>query len=516
MATLSNIVMRETDLQDADLDWIRLLVGDWQLIADLAFADLVLWVPTAGGEWLAIAHIRPTTGRMVFVEDMVGMRSARRRRPLLNEAFETQRIVRGQDPGWLTDDDGIRQDAVPVVRDGRSVAVMSRCTNPALMRVPSRLELTFQATSDVLVRMVSEGTFPSREVPTGHRRGAPRVSDGMIRLDVDGDIQYASPNAVSALHRLGHNGEVFGRSLAEIATGVLRDLAPVDETLALVVTGRAPWRTEIETRAGHVTLRAVPLMTGGERAGAVILLRDVSELRRRERELMTKDATIREIHHRVKNNLQTVAAVLRLQARRLPQGEAARAALDEAVRRVGTIALVHETLSQGFDEMVDFDDVARRTISSLVEVANANASVRAELVGSFGRVRAEDATSLSMIVAELVSNAVEHGLAATGGTVTVEAHRSEPADGTLAPPAATLPGGVGDDAGDDAEVLTVVVRDDGAGLPEGFTPTGRSLGTQIVSSLVSDLRGTIRWERAEPSGTAVVFTARLRTPKRTP
>ncbi len=97
----------------------------------------------------------------------------------------------------------------------------------------------------------------------------------------------------------------------------------------------------------------------------------MSELRRRERELITKDATIREIHHRVKNNLQTVAALLRLQARRMPD-EAARAALEEAVRRVGTIALVHETLSQGFDETVDFDEIAVRGLQAVAEVAKAS------------------------------------------------------------------------------------------------------------------------------------------------
>ena len=105
-------------------------------------------------------------------------------------------------------------------------------------------------------------------------------------------------------------------------------------------------------------LRAIPLRPTGERTGGIVLLRDVTELRRRDRELVTKDATIREIHHRVKNNLQTVAALLRLQARRIgvPEG---RVALEEAVRRVGAIAVVHETLSQAFDETVDFDEVDR-------------------------------------------------------------------------------------------------------------------------------------------------------------
>ena len=493
MATLTDILRAETDLDDVDLNWLRLLVGDWQIISDLTFADLVLWVPTRSGEWLVVAHARPTTGRMVFAEDIVGTRTPRSRRPLLNESFASRRTVRDQDPGWI-DDDGIRQDAVPVVHNGRAVAVMSRCTNPAYLRVPSRLELTYMSTGDAMCRMIASGAFPSSEVPTGQRRGAPRVGDGIVRLDVDGVITYASPNAISGLHRIGHVGAVIGVTLAEITTGVLRDHAPVDETLALVVTGRAPWSTEVETRAGHVTMRAIPLVEREQRVGAVIIMRDVSELRRRERELMTKDATIREIHHRVKNNLQTVAAVLRLQARRMPS-EDARVALQEAVRRVGTIALVHQTLSQALDETVDFDDIVRRSSSSVVEVARTEEPVRTQLVGSFGRLRAEDATSLSMVMAELVSNAVEHGLASTGGELVIEARRD--AD----------PNDPSDDAG---ELLTVCVSDDGVGLPDGFTPQGDSLGTQIVSSLVQDLRGHIRWERREPRGTTVTFTAKLR------
>ncbi|WP_409483543.1 sensor histidine kinase [Arsenicicoccus dermatophilus] len=495
MATLTDTLRSETTLDAADINWLRLLVGDWQLLSDLTFADMVLWVPTPSGEWLVVAHARPTTGRMVFVEDIVGTRRVRRRRPALNEAYASRRIVRDQDPGWL-DDEGVRVDAIPVVHEGRAIAVMSRCTNPAYLRVPSRLELSYMSAGDALCRMTAAGSFPSSEVPTGQRRGAPRIGDGMVRLDVDGVITYASPNAISALHRIGHVGPVIGVTLAEITTEVLRDHAPVDETLALVVTGRAPWRTEVETRAGHVTMRAIPLVERQDRVGAVIVMRDVSELRRRERELMTKDATIREIHHRVKNNLQTVAAVLRLQARRLPPGEA-RVALDEAVRRVGTIAMVHETLSKGFDEMVDFDDVVRRSINNVVEVARTEEPVRAELRGSFGRLRAEDATSLSMVVAELVSNAVEHGLAPAGGELVIDARRGPD------------PRGSEEDRG---ELLTVTVADDGVGLPAGFTPQGESLGTQIVSSLVQDLRGHISWAPRQPRGTLVSFTAKLRNP----
>jgi len=485
---LTDVLREQTDLEPADVEWLHLLVGDWQLLSDLSFADLVLWVPSRSNGWIAVAHVRPTTGPMVFFDDLVGRRVGQGRRPLLDQAWTGLRIIRERDPEWR-DDMPIREEAIPVVRSGRAIAVLTRHTNLASMRTPSRLELTYLATADALARMIASGEFPTAgAAATGQRRGAPRVGDGVIRLDADGTVNYASPNAISAIHRLGHVGDVVGASLSQIAAEVLHDEAPVDESLALVTGGRAPWRTEVESRGASVSLRAIPLMEGGRRVGAIVLLRDVSELRRRERELLTKDATIREIHYRVKNNLQTVAALLRLQARRLPESEG-KVALDEAVRRVAVIALVHETLSQGFDESVDFDEIAARGLAAVVEVATRERTVEASRTGGFGRLRAEDATALAMVVSELVQNAVEHGLAASGGRLTVDAQRST--------------------EGED-ELLSVTISDDGVGLSEGFDPDRAGLGTQIVTSLVQDLRGRITWERAKPRGTTVRFVARLR------
>jgi two-component sensor histidine kinase len=487
--TLNEVLQTATDLEPAEAEWLHLLIGDWQLIADLSFADLVLWVPGGIEGWLAVAHVRPTTGQMVFFEDVVGRRTHRGRQSLLDQAYLDRRIVRQKDP-IFHDDTPVREEAIPVVKGGRALAVLTRHTNLAAMRTPSRLELTYQALADALARMIAAGEFPHASAPTGQRRGAPRVGDGVIRLDVNGVVSYASPNALSAIHRLGHVGDVIGELLAKVVADLLRDESPVDESLALVVTGRASWRTEVGSRGASVSMRAIPLTEGGQRVGALLLLRDVSELRRRERELLTKDATIREIHHRVKNNLQTVAALLRLQARRLPEGEG-RTALEEAVRRVGVIALVHETLSHGFDETVNFDDIAVRGLQAITEVAKIEHPITSTVSGSFGMVRAEDAAAMAMIISELVQNAVEHGLAEmNGGHIALEAERTT------------------DDGGQ--EFLAVSITDDGAGLPEDFRPGRSGLGTQIVQSLVQDLRGRITWEAAEPRGTRVRFLARLR------
>jgi two-component sensor histidine kinase/PAS domain-containing protein len=488
VATLSELLRGRTRLSDHDVEWLHLLVGDWQLIADLSFADLILWVWSVDDVWEAVAHVRPNTGQLVFVEDQVGrVAEPGHVSRLLGEAAAEQRIVRVRQPPDVPEVT-IREEFIPVIRRDHVVAVLTRHTNLWTTRTPSRLEITYLATADALCRMVTGGEFPHAGAPTGLRRGAPRVGDGVIRLDVEGTVTYASPNAVSALHRLGHRGEVVGASLAQIVTDNLRENNPVDEGLPLVVTGRQPWRTEVVTGGTAVSMRAIPLTEAGQRFGAIVLLRDVGELRRRERELMTKDATIREIHHRVKNNLQSVAALLRLQARRVPEG-GAKTALEEAERRVGTIAMVHDQLSQGFDETVAFDPIAERGLRAVVDVTANGAPVKTELVGSFGQLRAEDATSLAMILSELVQNAIEHGLGERGGQVSIRADRSA------------------DELGQ--PMVAVTVQDDGRGI-DPARPPGSGLGTQIVQSLVADLQGRISWEAAIPRGTRVRFTASLR------
>jgi two-component sensor histidine kinase len=324
-----------------------------------------------------------------------------------------------------------------------------------------------------------------------------RVGDGFVRTDVQGAVTYASPNALSAFRRLGLTGDLVGQQLARVTRELVPPSdQPVDEAVTAVVSGRAPRATELENADASLVVRAMPLLRAGAWNGSLLLLRDVTELRRRERELVTKEATIREIHHRVKNNLQTVAALLRLQSRRMSVTEA-RVALEEATRRVAAIAVVHETLSQSFDESVDFDDVADRLRAMVVEMsssavpgdATSGQAVTSQRQGSFGRLRAELATSLSMVLVELLQNAVEHGFDGGRGCVRVVVRRSP--DG-----------------------LQVSIEDDGRGLPADFDPTGEgSLGIAIVRTLVeSELGGRIAFGSAPGGGPGPGTTATVTVP----
>jgi len=497
--TLSDLARDLTNLSGPELEWLHSLVSDWQLLADLSFADLILWVPLhtpqdgQSSGWVAVAQMRPTTGPTSFPDDVVGTQVVPGERPVLDTARVERRIHRESDPDW-TSGVPVRAEAIPVTRNGQVIAVIERSTNLNGARTPSRLELTYLAGADDLARMVSEGTFPYPGSDTMLVR-SPRVGDGLLRLDAMGRVTFASPNAQSAYRRLGLAADLMGTDLGS-ATAQLAASgapgAPVDESLMLVARGRAPREIEIDVNGTVVQLRSIPLVVGGQRTGSLVLVRDVTELRRRERELLTKEATIREIHHRVKNNLQTVAALLRLQARRMSAPEA-RAALNEAVRRVGSIAIVHETLSHAPEEIVDFDDIADRVAMMAGEVSSPEVRITPKITGQFGMLPATVATPLAMVLTELLQNALQHGFGSTP--------RSVADAGIIEVVAARAP-----------ELLTVTVTDSGAGLPPGFDlENTTSLGLQIVRTLVEgELSGRISLRARAGGGTIAVVDLPVR------
>jgi two-component sensor histidine kinase len=452
---------------------IRELTADWQLLADLSFADLILWVPLRKDfkSWptgyVAVAHIRPTTAATVFPQDVIGDEIAWGARPRIDQALSGAEIVRDAQPekfGELL----IKEETIPVIFEEQVIAVISRHRNAELMRQPSRLELNYREVAHNVYRMVAEGTFPYTE----HSElfdSAVRVGDGLIRLDVSGAVIYASPNAISAFNRMGLAGELDGNVLGEIARKVSQIKREAhEEAMEVSLSGKSLRRVEIENTRGTIDLLVLPLLAGGDRIGAIVLLQNVTELRRRERELVTKDATIREIHHRVKNNLQTVSALLRLQSRRI-EDPAASAALNEAVRRIASIALVHETLSSSTEASVAFDDVLDRLIKHALELSPRMGELNIARTGELGSLDPRIATPLSLVVTELIHNALEHGLAESGANLTVEVSRLE-------------------------DAAQIVIFDDGVGLPDGFTILeSANLGLQIVRTLTeNELKGTIK------------------------
>lgn len=457
MSTLGDLLAEHTVLPGGAVDHLHAVVGEWQLLADMSFADYLMWVRRDDGTLVCVAQCRPNTAPTLLITDAVGT---------------------------LVTPEGLLAP-VPVRYDGDAVAWLTRQSADDGRHTSSPLESAYLDCAAKLLDMVAEGSFPN-VADLAISRSSPRVGDGFVRLGVDGVVSYASPNALSAYHRMGLTAELEGHNLIGITRPLISDpfeARELAEHVGASVAGGAGMRLEIDAGGATVLLRTLPLVVAGESAGAAVLVRDVTEVKRRDRALLSKDATIREIHHRVKNNLQTVAALLRLQARRTNNDEA-RDALMESVRRVAAISQVHEALSMSVDEEVNLDEVLDRILPVMNDVARVDAPIRIRREGAMGVLDAARATALVLVVTELVQNAVQHGFehAERQGSVVIRAERS-------------------------ARWLDVWVHDDGRGLPVEFAlETSDRLGLQIVRTLVSaELDGTLAMRPGAAGGTDVVL-----------
>jgi len=391
MATLSELISENSKLSNDEAEHLAQLVAEWRLLADLSFADLILWLP-----------------------------------------------IRKDEKSWP---------------EG------------------SKLELNYLEIALKIFQMVVDGNFPIRN-SLYSSESAPRVGDGLIRLDTNGVVFFASPNARSALSRVGFESELEGKNLGEVFSNLSKeDNQPTDESWQTSLSGKFLRRAEYESAAAVIDLLVIPLTQKEDRIGAIVLLHNVTELRNRDRALVTKDATIKEIHHRVKNNLQTVSALLRLQSRRVSDPMAS-AALNEAVRRVASIALVHESLSNQSSELLEFDQVFEQIVKNALDLNPRK--IQFKKVGDFGSFDSKTATALSLVVTELIHNAIEHGLSQSGDLLSVEILKN----------------------GNDYKVS---VSDNGVGLPDDFNiEKSANLGLQIANTLTkNELNGSIRLVRLD-------------------
>ena len=459
-------------------DVLRLgeLTAEWQLLADLSFADLVLWIPKRQDQksWpeghRAVAQIRPMTAATVFTHDLIGNEVTWGSRTDLDQALSSGEIIRDSRAEQVGEIE-IKVECIPVFFLDRVIAVISRHRNLETMRTPSRLELNYREIANHIYRMIAEGNFPVKD-NVYLAEAAPRVGDGLVRINVSGEVLFASPNARSALNRVGWDKDVEGQNFGQVLDSLVSAISPLnpkEENWQISMSGKQLRREEFENSGGVLDLLAIPLTEGDNRIGAVVLVHNVTELRRKDRALISKDATIREIHHRVKNNLQTVSALLRLQARRIEDPKAS-AAIEEAVRRVVSIALVHETLSATSQDLVQFDEVITKIIQGASELNIRPNEIQIKKVGEFGLISSMVATPLALVLTELIHNALEHGLSISGDLVELRINRQ-------------------------AASMTITVTDNGAGIPNDFSlELNTNLGLQIVQTLTkNELAGKIEF-----------------------
>jgi two-component system, sensor histidine kinase PdtaS len=307
----------------------------------------------------------------------------------------------------------------------------------------------------------------------GERLGRLGVHDGIMVIDAAGRIEYISAPAEHLYRRLGYADNLVKTQLQELETNEYicfkamerdvcleqrvqeHDLVWIKRVVPLVAGDDASWPSRLIGR------RAVP-------TGAIVVISDVTDELQKEHELKIKTAMIQEIHHRVKNNLQTIAALLRLQARRTTSSEVADQ-LRESIGRIISVAVVHEFLSHEETSVINIHEVSNRILAEVrTGVLDHSRPITLSLEGIRGfTLPAQQATSCALIINELVQNAVEHAFVGLpGGSIVVK-------------------------LAEQGDSLYIEIQDDGRGLPHDFDPVRQGgLGLQIVRSLVrEDLKG---------------------------
>lgn len=444
--------MRWEGLSEKQTRRIRVLLSGLNLASDLAHAMVTLYVLPPDGKKLWIAgQAQPETGFIPHQLSEEEEPTSLMEEPLVWRSIVNCQPISGKREWAL----GVFLDmqVYPLLdEDGRSFAAVSfevGSNEPDVPDQPAFIEMAYQFLNGL------EGMVQGK----AYNRLSPR--DGLLIVEKSGRILAANDTARNIFSVLGAS-HIVGRRISDrqVRLGIVRNS---------FFTGE-PAHAELEKHNLVIAQRTIPIMLDGNPEWVVAVLTDVTELKKKEQELLIKSAVIQEIHHRVKNNLQTIASLLRLQARR-SDSPAVKAALQETINRILSISVVHEFLSQQDEEVIDVAVVARNIFNVIIEnMLDPSVELKTSFEGGTIILPSWQATSIALMINELTQNAIEHAfIGRNKGFIGVRMTSDETGCG-------------------------VEIYDDGIGLPENFTiGSSRSLGLQIVRTLVeSDLGGTIR------------------------
>jgi two-component sensor histidine kinase len=447
------------------------------LLADLSRADVLICLRDNTGVRVC-TYARPHSIAPAYEQSPLGQTLAREGHADVYETLEQNRILRR-----IRD---VPHEGAPIQREAFPLRAGERSAFGALVIDTNLLEVErMRRRSRVFQQAIRDLKLMAMR---GEPEGAGAVSpfgefDGVLFADYAGVIRYMSGVATNLYRIIGYTEALSGRPLTFLETG---DAELFNRALT---EKRCIERASIE-RGREWVKKAIPIQEtdgllwlnrGLRMAGVLIAVHDDTDARARERELKIKTTMIKEVHHRVKNDLQTVAALLRMQSRRM-QTEEARTALGEAVNRILSIAVIHEFLSAQDSRIINIRDIAGRILNQMQQgVLDPNREIKLRLNGPNIFLTARQATSCALVINELLQNALEHGYdqRARGGTISLSFQ----------------------DGGDRVELR---VHDDGRGLPEDFDLNRvDSLGLRIVRMLVTDdLKGTI--EMVTDNGVSVL------------
>ncbi len=449
MKTLAEYCRTYTKLTAMQCELLKHMSVCFPFVADLTHAHVVAYaVASQQGKFIVLSHDKPHTIFSPVELAAPGSMVSMIEEPLVSYTLRTGKPVHGKRE-WSFGS-SLDMHTFAIHDNGNVIAVVSFESSGEDSRVNGYGQLLETA------RLI---LINARKKLEREMYRSISASDGIIIADKYNRIIFANLAAVRIYKVLGAVN-LIGCHLSD------RQLTMhiTKETIA----SNRPYEKELEAGGLVLLQRNLPIMEGGQLQRRVVVISDVTEVRQKDKEILIKSAVIQEIHHRVKNNLQTIASLLRLQARRSGSAEV-KAALKESVNRILSISVVHEFLSQQDGEHIDVLEITRNILDLVAKnMMDSEFVLETRFTGPDIVLPSKQASNLALIVNELILNALEHAFE----------HRQT--------------GLIGLDTRVEEQTYFLDLYDDGSGIPADFdVHRAKSLGLQIVRTLiVDDMGGT--------------------------
>lgn len=466
---LRNLCEINTNLSDEDIEELEKFEKNLPVIASLVgevvFIDCLTRDSDAA---IVVAEAKATNYPTLYKNSVVGMLALRENEPAVLRTLELG--METTDLKAITQENKmVKQKTVPIKNDrGKVIGVLIMEKDITKDVDESRSMEILSETTEQLAQTLINLKVVDNENTVDYNL----FNDAIIIFDDSGISVYANYNAEELYKKLGYRDKIVSMKFDNLALNEMnfKDIINKGQSMML------------EANMGRLCLQVKYSVTKGKNNFRVIMLiKDITEIKQKEKELILKSVAIKEIHHRVKNNLQTIASILRLQSRRINSTEA-RKSFYESISRVLSIAAVHEVLAQNGIEDIDIKNI----LIKIKENAMRNSiqfskNIDVELLGDNFNVDSDKATSIAIVVNELLENCLKHGF-------------NELEEGHIK---IIIKKGI--------MFSSISVVDNGKGFSLGSVREN-SLGLNIVNSIVKDkLNGDINIESNESGTKALLY-----------
>ncbi|MEG1255506.1 histidine kinase N-terminal domain-containing protein [Clostridium sp.] len=452
-----------TNLDEDDILKIEQMSFCIKSLADVVNADVFIDCPTReADEAIVVAEAKPVNRPSMYQNSVVGELALRDNEPA---------VLRTLDLGIVTKDlkavtqehINVRQTVSPIENNGKVIGVLI-----------VEKDITEKMNQNKHMEMLAEGYEQLANTLVSLTENENSITDhldeAVIIFDENGVVRFKNPTADLLYKKLGYKEDLIGMDYDNLA---------LDNTNFTEVMS-SPKCDECEVHLGKLFFKVKRVILTDKNLKLVIMIRDITIMKEKEKELILKSVAIKEIHHRVKNNLQTIASLLRLQARR-SDSQQTKDALNESMNRILSIAATHEILSQeGLDE-VSIQEVITNIKNNAIRYFNvANKNVEVNVIGDNFKVSSDKATSIALVVNELLQNSMQYAfMDKASGNIDLIIEKSK-------------------------IYSTITVVDNGIGFDVNNVRKN-SLGISIVNSIVKDkLNGNINIASSS-EGTKVLF-----------